>query len=250
MFLLNIAICDDEHQNRVMYYNFLLLLEMKTKYTFQTMYFSNGESLINYYKNHSGSKFHIILLDIEMPGINGIDTAKFIRQLPDREVGIIFLTAYSKYMMESFDVQPFQYLVKPISYDLFEQKVQFLCDYILSLNSKYLCTKFNGEITAIKYNDIIAIESNKEIPKGSLSIVTFNNEFIVRDTLEHMLTELPECFVAIHRSTLINLSYIKKFTSCFVLMIDGRKLPIGRTKLKMFKQRYTQYLTKEFKFYE
>lgn len=247
--MLNIAICDDEQDNQLMYYKFLLKLEMKTKYTFQIVYFSDGESLINYYKNRTGSSFHIILLDIEMPGINGIETAKFIRQMPDREVGIIFLTAYPKYMIESFDVQAFQYLVKPISYDVFEQKVQFLCEYILSSNCKYLCTKFNGESTAIKYNDIIVVESHKEIPKGNLRIITFNNEFIVRDTLEHMLTQLPDSFVAVHRSTLINLSYIQKFTSYFVLMTDGRKIPIGRSKLRMFKQRYTQFLMKEFEFY-
>ena len=73
---------------------------------------------------------------MEMPGRNGIETAQEIRNLPDRNVLIAFITSFPEYMQDSFDVQASQYLTKPISYELFEQKLDRLhnvADFLLVL---------------------------------------------------------------------------------------------------------------------
>ena len=70
-----------------------------------------------------------------MPGRNGIETAEEIRKIPDRNVIIAFITSYPEYMQDSFDVQASQYLTKPISYELFEQKLEKMLAYIGELET-------------------------------------------------------------------------------------------------------------------
>ena len=72
----------------------------------------------------------MVLLDMEMPDMNGIEIAEKIRELVSREVLITFLTSYPEYMQKSFGVQAFQYLLKPITYDVFKKEIIRTIQYI------------------------------------------------------------------------------------------------------------------------
>ena len=63
--------------------------------------------------------FQLLFIDVEMPELSGLDVAKRIRKLPDRDVKIVFVSNYPEYMQNSFDFQAFQYLSKPLSYEKF-----------------------------------------------------------------------------------------------------------------------------------
>ncbi|AWB43764.1 DNA-binding response regulator [Paenibacillus sp. CAA11] len=247
--MLRIAICDDEAAYLARYKELLLKFEMHTDYTFHTEVFSTGEALLEYYEQHRENSFHILLLDIEMPGLSGLETARRIRQLPDHDVSIVFLTGYPEYVLDSFDVQASQYLIKPVDYELFEQKMNMLCGHIMSSNSRFLVVKSSGETRAIKCSDIICIENAKGRNKGCLAITTCSSRYTVRDTLRSITDKLPEQFVTIHRSAIVNMAHIRRFTAELVEMSDGSVIPVGRSKLQHFKTSYTGYLIKEFKAY-
>ena len=70
-----------------------------------------------------------------MPGRNGIEIAEEIRRIPDRNVLIAFITSYPEYMQDSFDVQASQYFTKPLSYELFEEKLTKMLGYINDLET-------------------------------------------------------------------------------------------------------------------
>jgi DNA-binding LytR/AlgR family response regulator len=138
-FLYRVAICDDEEKQRELVKSILITLSIKTNIDFETEIFGSGEQLVSDYERHE-TPFHILILDIEMGGINGIQTAQKIRGLNNLDEQIIFLTSYPEYMVESFDVMTFQYLIKPIAPSILEEKMIKICQYFQALDKKYMVT--------------------------------------------------------------------------------------------------------------
>lgn len=132
--LYRIAICDDEVGQIKIISDYLARFSIKTDIEFKIERYTSSNELLKKYYNEK-SPFDILFLDMEMPGRNGIETAEEIRRLPDRNVLISFITSYPEYMQDSFDVQASQYLTKPVSYELFEEKLEKMLDYINGLET-------------------------------------------------------------------------------------------------------------------
>jgi len=215
-----VAICDDDQQQRELVQHMLMTLSMKTSIDFNIEYFESGESLVSYYQSNP-QPFHILILDIEMGGINGIQTAQKIRDLKYLDEQIVFLTSYPEYMIESFDVVTFQ-----------------------SLDKRILIIKSDYEEIVLKYDDIISIEAIKSLTmKNKLHMVTLQHTHITKGIISNYATALkPYHFLQIHRSIIINLLHVKKFAGGMVLMSNGVELPIGRSKVKEVKDAYTKFM--------
>ncbi|MFD1990488.1 LytR/AlgR family response regulator transcription factor [Paenibacillus nicotianae] len=238
-----VAICDDDQQQRELVQHMLMTLSMKTSIDFEIESFESGESLVSYYQNKQ-QPFHILILDIEMGGINGIQTAQQIRDLKHLDEQIIFLTSYPDYMIESFDVVTFQYLLKPIALATFEEKILKVCQYFQSLDKRILIIKSDYEEVVLKYDDIISIEAIKSLTmKNKLHVVTLQQTHITKGTISNYATALKQYhFLQIHRSIIINLLHVKKFAGGMVLMSNSVELPIGRSKVKEVKDVYTKFM--------
>ena len=120
---------------------------------FEIELFGSGEQLVSDYERHE-TPFHILILDIEMGGMNGIQTAWKIRGLNNLDEQIIFLTSYPEYMVESFDVMTFQYLVKPIAPSILEEKMIKIYQYFQALDKKFMVIKSTYEEIVLKYDDL------------------------------------------------------------------------------------------------
>lgn len=238
-----VAICDDEQQQRELVQHMLMTLSMKTSIDFEIEYFEAGESLVSHYQNGQ-EPFHILILDIEMNGINGIQTAQRIRDLKHLDEQIVFLTSYPDYMIESFDVVTFQYLLKPIAVDVFEEKMLKLCQYFQALDKRILIIKSDYEEVVLKHDDIISIEVVKSLTiKNKLHVVTSEQTHTTKGIISNYATALKSYhFLQIHRSIIINLLHVKKFAGGMVLMSNGEELPIGRSKVKEVKDAYTKFM--------
>jgi two-component system response regulator LytT len=241
--MFRVAICDDEEKQRELVKNMLITLSVKTNIDFEFELFDSGEELVSHYENNE-SPFHILLLDVEMNGINGIRTARKIRDLKNLDEQIVFLTSYPEYMLESFDVVTFQYLIKPVAPHIFEEKMLKLCQYFQAHDKKILIIKSAYEEVVLKYDDIIAIEVAKSLTiKNKLNFVTSNKTYESKGIISSYALALKDCnFLQIHRSIIINLLHVKKFAGGMVLMSNGVELPIGRSKIKEVKDIYTKFM--------
>jgi DNA-binding LytR/AlgR family response regulator len=241
--MFNVAICDDEEKQRELVKTMLISLSLKTNIDFQVTLFTSGEQLVSHYRN-VGDTFHILIMDVEMSGMNGIQTAKEIRNMKYLDVQIMFLTSYPEYMVESFDVVTFQYLIKPIKPHIFEEKMIKLCQYFKALDKKYVLIKSDYEELLLKYDDILWIEVMKSLTvKNKLKFVTQENSHETKGILSGYANALKDHgFLQIHRSIMINLLHVQKFVGTQVVMLDGTKLPIGRSKVKEVKDAYTKYM--------
>jgi len=238
-----VAICDDERAQRELVKGMLIALSVKTNIDFEVELFRSGEELVSHYERNEPC-FHILILDIEMNGINGIQTASQIRGLQRLDEQIIFLTSYPEYMVESFDVITFQYLLKPIASEVLEKKMIKLCRYFQALDKKFMVIKSAYEEVVLKHDDIIAIEAAKSLTvKSKLNFITTSSIHESRGILADYAQSLKDGhFVQIHRSIIINLLHVRKFAGGLVLMSNGMEFPIGRSKMKEVKDFYTKFM--------
>ena len=159
---MKIALCDDD--NRIMD----ILEDKLKKYSeehnieFNIKRFLGGEELLKYDLN----EIDLLFLDMEMPGLNGVEVATEIRKT-NRSMAIIFVTAFEKFVFESFKVNAFRYLLKPLDDNKFTEALDALISQSNN-DDNYLCFSFQNENYRIAYNNIIYIAvmfSDCETPK-------------------------------------------------------------------------------------
>ena len=229
--MLKIAVCDDDlsflNQTAKMIENWE---QRPANILCKT--FDNGDELITAHKN---SPFDIILLDVVMPLINGIETAREIRQ-NDKNTKIVFLTSSSEYAVESYTVKANNYLLKPISENaLFSCLDEFIKE--ISNNSQTITIKGIYNVQKLSIKDIVYIEAqNKHIV-----FVTSDGSRIETTEPLHICEDKISAnkeFFKCHRSYIININHIDKYTSKEVFMHNGYCIPISRSYQKAFESAY------------
>jgi len=178
-----------------------------------------------------------IFLDINMPGMNGLDFIKNSRH----NYQIIITTAYREYAVESFELDVLDYLVKPIPFNRFLKTINKLHqiinnsqanngDYIAN-KEPFIFLKVDKKLVKILLKDILYIESLKDYIK----VITTHGNYLVHKSLTGMTEELPNSnFMRVHRSYTIAIDKIKSVEGNLV-EIDSKRIPIGRNYVKHVK---------------
>ena len=117
--MINIAIVEDEAMYAKQLQEFLLQYQKENGEVFNITVYSDGDQIVHKYK----SQFDIILMDVEMKFMDGMSAAEEIRKV-DTEVVIIFITNMAQYAIQGYEVDALDYILKPISYFAFSQRIQ------------------------------------------------------------------------------------------------------------------------------
>ncbi len=230
---IKVAICDDEYIHRKILLKYIRKLFLSESY--EVLEFSSGENLLGDYPE----ELDILLLDIQMLGINGIETAKKIR-LFDTNVTIIFTTAISDFMQEGYEVRAFRYLLKPIKYTDFSKHLIQCKSEILNNKEKYISIKEidEGKIIIIPINSILYIEMECRITL----IHTDSKIYRTRESIKYFENKLKEnSFYRCHRAYLINLYKISSIDRNTAI-IKGNEVLVSRYKAKELKMKITDLL--------
>ncbi|MDQ1857938.1 LytTR family DNA-binding domain-containing protein [Chryseobacterium sp. WLY505] len=164
----------------------------------------------------------LIFLDIQMPELTGINFMKIV----GADQKYILTTAYSEYALEGYEHNVVDYLLKPVSFDRFQKsvlKAQERFSFAHEENTHFF-VKSSGQRHRIGFQEILYIESIKDY----VNIRTENDEFIVLDTLKSMENQLPETFVRIHKSFIVNLDKVKSIGAKKVILPEY-EIPIGES---------------------
>ncbi|MBC6005019.1 MAG: LytTR family DNA-binding domain-containing protein [Paeniclostridium sordellii] len=230
---IKIAICDDEYIHRKVLLKHVRMLFLRDSY--EVLEFNSGEELLGRYPKG----LDILLLDIQMMGINGIETAKKIR-LFDTNVTIIFTTAIADFMQEGYEVRAFRYLLKPIKYNDFLKHIGQCKNEILKNKEKYISIKEidEGQTIIIPVNSILYVEMECRIAL----IHTDNRIYKTRESIKYFENELKEhSFYRCHRAYLINLHKINSMRKNTAI-IKGNEVLVSRYKVKELKMKITDIL--------
>lgn len=231
------AICDDnrEHLN--------LLKEMfdqQTAFAIETESYESGEELVRDYIDNN-RHYDALFIDMEMGGMNGIDTANAIRAI-DEHIPIVFVSVHTKYMQESFKCAPFRFLVKPLNSSDLAEAVQAIAKKCSQTNAVLNIT-VQKEHLRLYCNDILYCECHDH----SMVIVTKDDTYRVNKTIAELEKLLPaEQFARTHKAFLVNLSWVKRIKgSNITLYHTDTIIPLGRTYKDHFMKAYLLMQEKE-----
>lgn len=214
-----IGICDDEATEREYVSGLVDGWALKRQVTIETKVFPSAESFLFQYEEEKD--FDILLLDIEMDKIDGVELARRIRR-ENESVQIIFITGYSEYIAEGYEVSALHYLIKPVKEErLFE--VLDRAVHKLSKNEKALVLSRGGEMIRVPLFSIRYLEVQQ-----NYVTVHGKEEITVKKTLGEFEKELDERFYRLGRSFIVNLTQIYKISKKEVFLKDGTVLPLPR----------------------
>ncbi len=186
--------------------------------------YPSAESFLFQYEEEKD--FDILLLDIEMGQLNGMELARKIRQ-DNRTVQIVFITGYPDYMSDGYDVTALHYLMKPVSAGKLSEVLSKAVG-MLARQPRILFFDLGKESLRISAEDIVYAES-----QGHYSLLhTKGEEYKFRMTFAELERQLGEGFYKCSRSFIVNLKYVRRITKTAVLLAwktDGNlELPLGK----------------------
>jgi DNA-binding LytR/AlgR family response regulator len=197
-----------------------------------TELFEDGDSLLS---AHAAFPFDIILLDIMMPLLNGIETARELRE-KDTTVKIVFLTSTTEYAVDSYTVKASNYLLKPVNPDSLFACPDELISQLQGV-AKSIVVKGIDATHRILLSDIEHVEAQLKhvvfFLKGSHTVESLEPFY----TYENMLV-LDDGFFKCHRSYIVNIHHIDNYSHSSITMQSGRQIPLSRSCQKHFEASY------------
>ena len=235
--MIKIAVCDDEKNIRS--YLTSLIREQNTDCEI-IEYASADEYLL------SGMEHDLLFLDIELKGsvsgMDGMDVARQIRSMEQiKQPVIVFVTGYEKYVYDAFDVDAFQYLVKPVNEQKFAEVFSRAQDKILSeaeQKKKTLLIQYAGANKAIPLDHIYYMESQTH----TIVLYTKDGKLEYYAKIGELEEELQEHFCHIHKGYLVNLSYVDEYSRTEIILTNGDKLPLSKYKYEDFVKAYLRFM--------
>ena len=230
--IMQIALCDDNPIDREIIAMMLYEYAKQRSVHFDIEEYESAVNLIC--DIEEGRVFNIVFMDIYMDEILGIDAALKLRNEMHYEGSIVFLTATTKFAVDSYEVNASGYLIKPLSYE----KVFSIMDKILLSYKEgtYAIQRHSG-IIHIPIDEILFVDSDNN------KCVIHRKDgrcFTVYKRLDNIQEELPAYFLRCHQSYLVNMDYIQRADKEFEL-VSGDIVSIRQRDLKQIRSVYLEY---------
>lgn len=219
--MFKVGICDDDWNSAELVSQYLEKISKKYQYKLDVDVYSSGEELIRGYEE--GNRFDLIYLDIEMKGIDGIETARWIREHQYHMI-LIYVSSYDTYLKQLFEVEPFRFVQKPIEMESFEKIFLKAVERIEEQKGEYFRFQSGRNMINLLCREILYLESC-----GRKVIVhTGNHTYEYYDKLDHVEEQLKDMrFVRIHKAYLVNMDNVEAFQYERLSLKDGTILNIS-----------------------
>ena len=231
---LNIIICEDEPEHLIQVVGFLKRFGQESGHTIQIVTFSSGEELLADYPDTAD----ILILDIRMGDVSGMDAAKEIRRR-GKNVPIIFLTSLAQYALEGYDVQAVSFLLKPVPYETLREKLTLVAQRLARERGHILKLKNNTGICLIPVKDIDYVEAQKH----QVIVCHEGKKDAFLLPISQMEDELvSDGFFRCHKGYLINMKRIRRIEADAILMDGGLSVPLSRHRRAEFLKAFDAFM--------
>ena len=231
--MIHIAICDDE-KHMVDHIKALVSdFFRKKNREIHLRTFLSGKELLSY-----NGQIDILFLDVQMKGMDGMETARKLRADQFRGI-LIFITVLKEMVFQSFEVQAYDYLVKPVDEKQFEKTMERLYASMQNNGEDSLLVQKGYEGRIILKDEIVfceVIDRKIYLNLASGEVVDYY------ERIENLETKLDSHFFRCHRSYLINLKHLKGYKNGTACMDNGREIPVSRLRSKEFSGIVLQYM--------
>lgn len=229
-----VAICDDEQKQIEAVEAILLKWSRRTGNVCQICAFPSGEAFLFAYEENKA--YDILLLDVKMRDISGIDLARRIRE-EDGRAEIIFLTSYFEFAGEGYDVEALHYLLKPVAEDKLMEVLDRAAEK-LTRQPPYVVIVCEGSTIKLYESQIMYVESFLHY----IAIHTNEGEYIIKENISSFEEKLSNMFFRTHRSYLVSLKYVTRISRTSVMVEGGIELPLARGKYDEINRAYISYM--------
>ena len=235
MIEIKVGIVEDSIKSREELNDLIKKFQTST-YDFLISNYENGDLFLKKLKK---STFDIIFLDIDLPGKNGFEIAKDIRNI-DNEVIIIFVTNLAQFAINGYSVKAFDFILKPLNKDKFNQTFYRVIEELNhKYNDEYIIVSYKSETLKIPINDIYYIE----VSGHNLIFHLVNGVKQVRGSLTNLETKLNKFnFSRCNNPYLVNLKYVTSFKGEYIYILNNDKIRISQTKRKSFLSDLNNYI--------
>ena len=228
---MRVAICDDDKESCAR----LRSLIKKQEPECEVACFDTGKRFLEA-KGH----FDILLLDIQMEEMSGIEVARVLRINREKTI-LIFVTARKEYAAEAFEVEAFSYLLKPVEPERFCRVFESACREVRKMEDaggEQLFFQTKARRFVVQKREILYVESHKR----KVEIHTLAENITIYATMKSMEELLGEGFFRCHRGYLVSLSYVSGYDSGNVYLKNGESIYLAKRKIAEFAQVYREYL--------
>ncbi|MBS4978270.1 MAG: response regulator transcription factor [Clostridiales bacterium] len=227
-----IAVCDDEEAVSAQ------VKELITEWnpSVDVVCFSSGEELLENYQSYEA-----VFLDIDMAGMNGIETGKAIRKM-DKDTKIIYLTAYRDYVSGAFGVHAFQYLLKPVNKKAIWNVLEEIFRYTKAAEKKIIL-----DFHTVDGSLCLPVERIYffEYENRKIRIVTDEEQYYMSDKIGNVAKRMAEFgFSMPHQSFVVNMFHVKNVKNQQIFLDNGMEIPLSQKKQKIWKQELMEYLSR------
>jgi len=226
---LNIAIVDDE---KVIREQISSLIEKQIPDCYLKAY-ATGEELLAVEK-----RFDIVFLDIQMDGMDGIETARMLREKQD-EMVLIFVTGNREYVFDALDLYAFHYLLKPVDESKFREVLARAALEVAKKKKKRVLFIKKRNLT-LDQADILYIESRAK--KVEIHTKGTKGTIEIYATMEELENQLGEDFYRCHRAYIVNMAHITEYDNDSITITNGDKICLTKKKYGDFVKAYMWYL--------
>lgn len=230
--MIRIAIVEDEDYYVEQLTGYLKEYRKSEGEDFEITVYRDGDAITSEYK----AQFDIILMDIQMRFVDGMTAAEEIRKM-DSEVVIIFITNMTQYAIRGYEVDALDYVLKPVSYFAFSQKLKRAVARIKKRTSEYITLTVKGGMVRVNVEDIYYVESAGH----NLAYHIANGTHLTSGTMKSAEAQLTGSgFSRGNTCYLINLAHVDGIQDkCAV--VKGEKLQISRPRMNAFMQDLAKY---------
>ena len=236
--MIHIAICDDSKQERQILAALFKRYQELHATPLQIHIFQNGFSLLD--AIDQGKRFDITILDILMPGENGIEIARNIRA-SGADTEIIFLTRSPAYAVDSYEVKAPNYLFKPVTEEKFFASIEsILAELDEKDTASFIIYTTEKQYSRIRVSSLVYGEVTHRTITLHLADQTMISAVMTFTEFQDILKAYPD-FIYPHRSYAVNMNYIQYVTKSDIILTDGQKIPLSRNNYMKISEQFLNF---------
>lgn len=232
--MIRIGVVDDEETSRQIVLEHLARYRDDHGTAFSVRTFADGGELVRDY----APEFDIIFLDVQMTELDGLETARRIREI-DSEVVIVFITNMAQYAIRGYEVDALSYLVKPVPYFAFSQELKRSIARVQRSDSESVLLSTGSGVARVALTDIVYAESIRH----RIVVHAIGRTYAFSGTLKALEQELvAKGFFRSNNCYLVNLRHVKGVAASTCTMLGGIELQISRSRKRSFLQALTDHV--------
>ena len=229
-----IAVCDDEQADLNEIAEMTREICREEQVSAAISCFGSAKELLDEVQN--GRKYHLLLIDVLMPELDGMELARVLRR-QEEKASIVFISCNREMALQGYEVNAVRYLAKPLKKRKLKEAVSF-CYEKLKKNRELLLP-VDGSMRKVSPKDIYYVEIDGRKSKIRMEKEEWNASCSITE-MEELLE--GQGFVRCHQSFLVNCRCVRTFRTSFMELTDGRRIPVSKHRVKEVRQIFFDYL--------